>query len=99
MSESAESQRGMMQRMRRMNTRQTQTKKIEEESMNIFFDGISCIRKIFYPLLNTYKDSYKLLTMSRVSCSDEFFIKGLISSTKKKEARKVLFPLLVRFAL
>ena len=39
-SESAESQRGMMQRMRRMNTRQTQTKEIGKESMNIFFDGV-----------------------------------------------------------
>ena len=37
--------------------------------------------------------------MGRVSCSDEFFIKRLISKKKKKrkKERKVLFPLLVRF--
>ena len=32
-----------------------------------------------------YKDSYKLLVISRVSCSDEFFVKRLISSKKKKK--------------
>ena len=37
-----------------------------------FFDATSCMRKIFDSLLKTYKDSYKLLIMSRVSCSDEF---------------------------
>ena len=37
-----------------------------------FFDAMSCMRKIFHSLLKTYEDSYKLLIMSRVSCSDEF---------------------------
>ena len=47
--------------------------------------------------------------MGRVPCSDEFFIKRLVSKKKRererererekkrKEERKVLFPLLVRF--
>ena len=42
--------------------------------------------------------------MGRVQCSDEFFVKRLISKKKKgkekkerKKERKVLFPLLVRF--
>ena len=52
------------------------------------------IRKIFHSLLNAYKDSYKLLIMSRVLCSDEFLIKR--SDIIKK---KFLFPLLVKFAL
>ena len=46
------------------------------------------IRKVFHSLLNTYKDSYKLL-ISRVSCSDEFLMKRLILSKKK---RKSLIP-------
>ena len=37
------------------------------------------IRKIFHSQLKAYKNSYKLLIMNRVSCSDEFFIKHLIS--------------------
>ena len=42
----------------------------------------------FHSLLNTYKDSYKLLIISWVSCIDEFFIKLLISSKKKKKKEK-----------
>ena len=38
-------------------------------------------------LEKTFKDSYKLLIMSCVLCSDDFFIKRLIS--KKKERKKV----------
>ena len=68
-----------------------QMKEIEKESINIFFDAPLCIRKAFNSLLNTYKDSYKLLTISRVFCSDEFFNKRLISSNKKQ--RKGLIPI------
>ena len=47
------------------------------------------------------KDSCKRLIMGRVQCSDEFFVKRLISKKKKKKKnekkrkkeRKVLFPL------
>ena len=78
--------------MRRITTRQM--KKIKKESINIFFDATLLIRKIFHSLLNAYKDSYKLLIMSRVLCSDEFLIKR--SDIIKK---KFLFPLLVKFAL
>ena len=35
---------------------------------------------------DSYKDSYKLLIMNRVLCSDEFFIKRLI--LEKKERKK-----------
>ena len=69
-------------------------KEIEKESINIFFDATQIIRKIFNSLLNAYKDSYKLLIMSSVLCSDEFSLSVLISSKKK-----FLFPLLVKFAL
>ena len=46
------------------------------------------LRKIFPSLLNTCKDSYKLLIISQVSCSDEFFIKRLVSSKKKKKKKE-----------
>ena len=57
------------------------------------------MRKFFHSLIKTCKDSCKHLIMGRVPCSDEFFIKRLISKKKKerKRERKVLFPLLVRF--
>ena len=87
----AKSQRGITQRMRRMTT--TQTDEIQKESINIFFDVTYCIRKIFHSLSNTYKDSYNLFITSRVSCSDEFFLKRLISS-EKKERKKSLIPLI-----
>ena len=58
---------------------------------HLFWCNFICIRKIFHSLLNTYKNSYKLL-ITRVSCSDEFFIKRLISSKRKK--RKGLIPLI-----
>ena len=64
--------------MRRTTTRQM--KEIEKESINIFFDATQLIRKIFNSLLNAYKDSYKLLIMSSVLCSDEFSLSVLISS-------------------
>ena len=60
----------------------------------LFWCNFWCIRKIFHSLLNTYKGSYKLLIISRVSCSDEFFIKRLILSQKKKKKRKGLIPLI-----
>ena len=78
--------------MRRATTRQM--KEIKKESINIFFDATQIIRKIFNSLLNAYKDSYKLLIMSSVLCSDEFSLSVLISSKKK-----FLFPLLVKVAL
>ena len=47
----------------------------------------------FHSLVKTCKDSYKLLIMSRVLCSDEFFIKRLIRKKKEiKEERKDLIP-------
>ena len=59
------------------------------------------IEKFFHSLVKTCKDSCKHLIMGRVPCSDEFFIKRLISKkTKKRKEKKegkVLFPLLVRF--
>ena len=49
-------------------------------------------KKVFYSLVKTYKDSYKHGIMSHVPCSDEFFIKRLISKktkqTKKKKQEK-----------
>ena len=36
----------------------------------------------------TFKDSYKLLIMSCVLCSDDFFIKRLISKKKRKKERE-----------
>ena len=36
---------------------------------------------------DSYKDSYKLLIMNRVLCSDEFFIKRLILEKKRKKER------------
>ena len=48
----------------------------------------------------TFKDSYKLLIMSCVLCSDDFFIKRLISKKKKKrkkERKGVSGPRLVSF--
>ena len=49
-------------------------------------------KKVFYSLVKTYKDSYKHGIMSHVPCSDEFFIKRLISKknkqTKKKSKKK-----------
>ena len=60
--------------MRRMTTRQT--KEIEKENINIFFDATFVF---FHSLLNIFKNSYELLITSLVSCSDEFFIKRLIS--------------------
>ena len=94
-----------MQRMRRVTTRKT--KEIEKESINILFDATYSIRKFFHSLVKTCKNSCKHLLMGRILCSDEFFIKRLISkkTTKqkqkqkknKKKERKVLFPLLVRF--
>ena len=70
----AEPQRRMTQRMRRVTTRQT--KGIEKESINILF---ICIRKFFHSQVKTCKDSCKHLTMGRVQCSNEFFVKHLIS--------------------
>ena len=66
----AATQRGMMQRMKGMTTRQT--KGIEKERINILFDAMQCMRKIFNSRVKTYKNSYKLLILSRVSCSDDF---------------------------
>ena len=56
-------------------------------------------KKFFHSLVKTCKDSCKHLIMGRVPCSDEFFIKRLISKKRKEsnKERKVLFPLLVRF--
>ena len=45
--------------------------------------------------LTQYKDSHKLLITNRVSCSDEFFIKCLISKKRnRKTKRSVFFSLL-----
>ena len=82
----ADSQRGMMQRMRRATTRQT--KEIEKKSINILFDPTWCIKKFFHSMVKTCKDSSKRLTMCRVLCSDEFFVKRLISKKKKKERKE-----------
>ena len=60
------------------------------------FDAAKYIRKIFYSQLNTYKDSYKLFIISLVSCSDKFFIKRVISSSKKKNG---FISFIVRFSL
>ena len=95
-----------MHRMRTVTTRQA--KEIEKESVNILFDATSSIRKVVHSLVKTCRDSYKQLIMGRVPCSDEFFVKRLISKKKKREKKekkkrnekkekKVLFPLLVRF--
>ena len=91
--------------MRRITTRQT--KEIEKESINI------CLMQLNVQALKIkdFKRLLKTVIMSRVPCSDEFFIKRLISTTttkkrKKKEMKKrqkerkkekILFPLLVRF--
>ena len=45
-------------------------------------------KKFFHSLVKTCKDSCKHLIMGRVPCSDEFFIKRLISKKKKKERKK-----------
>ena len=87
----AEFQRDMTQRMRRITTRKT--KGIEKESINIFYWCNLMYKKAFYSLVKTCKDSYKPPIMSRVPCSDEFFIKRLISK-KKKERKKRLIPFL-----
>ena len=73
----------MIPRMRRVTTRQT--KEIEKESINILFDATSGIRKVFHSLVKTCRDSYKQLIMGHVPCSDEFFVKRLISKKKKKK--------------
>ena len=61
---------------------------------------------LFHSQVKTYKDIYKLLIISQISCNDEFFTKHLI--LKKELERKnyyyslkesVLFPLLDRFKL
>ena len=61
---------------------------------------------LFHSQVKTYKDIYKLLIISQISCNDQFFIKHLI--LKKELERKnyyyslkesVLFPLLDRFKL
>ena len=44
------------------------------------------MKQIFDFQVKTYKDSYKLL-MSRLSCSDKFFIKCLTSTEKRKEKK------------
>ena len=74
----AESQRGMKQRMRRVITRQT--KEMEKESIRILFDATLCVRKFFYFLVKTCKDSCKHIIMGRVPCSDE--------KERKKERKK-----------
>ena len=89
-----------MQRMRRVTKRQT--KDIEKESISILFDATLCINFFFFffhSLVRTCKVSCKHLIMGCVPCSDEFFIKCLISKKERKEKkeRKVLFTLLVRF--
>ena len=85
-----------MQRMKRVTTRQT--KEIEKESINILF---ILYKKVFHSLVKICKDSCKHLIMGCVPCSDELFIKRLISKKekkkKRKKERKVLFLLLVRF--
>ena len=45
-------------------------------------------KKVFYSLVKTYKDSYKHGIMSHVPCSDEFFIKRLISKKNKKQKKR-----------
>ena len=45
-------------------------------------------KKVFYSLVKTYKDSYKHRIMSHVPCSDEFFIKRLISKKSNKQKKK-----------
>ena len=45
-------------------------------------------KKVFYSLVKTYKDSYKHGIMSHVPCSDEFFIKRLISKKSNKQKKK-----------
>ena len=72
--------------MRTVTTRQA--KEIEKESVNILFDATSSIRKVVHSLVKTCRDSYKQLIMGRVPCSDEFFVKRLISKKKKKEKKK-----------
>ena len=56
-----------------MTTRQIN--EIKKESINILFDATRYIRKFFDSPVKTYKNSYKLLIMNLVLCSDEFFIK------------------------
>ena len=75
-----------MHRMRTVTTRQA--KEIEKESINILFDATSSIRKVFHSLVKTCRDSYKQLIMGRVPCSDEFFVKRLISKKKEKKKKK-----------
>ena len=75
-----------MHRMRTVTTRQA--KEIEKESVNILFDATSSIRKVVQSLVKTCRNSYKQLIMGRVPCSDEFFVKRLISKKKKREKKK-----------
>ena len=42
----------------------------------------------FNSLVKTCKDNYKLLIMSRVTCSDEFFIKRLSARNKKRKRKR-----------
>ena len=46
------------------------------------------MRKFFHYLVKTFKDRHKLLKMRQVPCSDEFFIKRLISKKKKEKIKK-----------
>ena len=75
-----------MHRMRTVTTRQA--KEIEKESVNILFDATSSIRKVVHSLVKTCRDSYKQLIMGRVPCSDEFFVKRLISKKEKEKKKK-----------
>ena len=45
-------------------------------------------KKVFHSLVKTYKGSCKHLILGHVQCSDEFFIKHLISKKKEKRERK-----------
>ena len=65
----------------------SKTIEIEKESISILFDVTWYKRKFFLSQVKDYKDSYKLLIMSRV-CSDKFFMKCLISKTKKNEKKE-----------
>ena len=91
----AESQRGMMQRMRRMTTKLT--KEIEKYKHLVWCNLIS--KEAFYSQVKTYKGSYKLLIMSRVSCSDELLSNDWYQKKKKKkkkerQRKKCLIPLI-----
>ena len=91
----AESQRGMMQRMRRMTTKLT--KEIEKYKHLVWCNLIS--KEAFYSQVKTYKGSYKLLIMSPVSCRDELLSNYWYQNKKKDKERNVLFPLLGKFTL